>query len=84
MGNSMDSKPGRTRDEASRGDQDMEDRQSFPMGLIECAVSESNQSRKSRPHVPVQEIWSRGFQLFDDQPIVRQSQSGEQFQVGDP
>jgi len=32
---------------------------------------------------PGQEIRSRGFQLFDEQRIVRQPQPSEQFQVGD-
>jgi len=41
-------------------------------------------SRKSRLLAPVQEIRSRGFQLFGEQPTVPQPQPGEQFQVGDP
>ena len=51
--------------EASREDQDTEQRQSFPM------VGENSQSRESRPLAPVQEIRSRGFQ-FAEQTIVRQ------------
>jgi len=62
VGNSMDSEPGRTRDEASRGDQDEEDRQSFRMGSINSTVDASSQSRELRPLALVQEIRSRDFQ----------------------
>jgi len=48
----MDSGPGITRDEASRENQDMEERQSFPMGLIESTVGENSQSRELLPWRP--------------------------------
>jgi len=35
-------------------------------------VGKSSLSRESLLLAPVQEIRSRGFQLFDEQPIVRQ------------
>jgi len=82
MGNSMDNEPGITHDKVSREDQDMEDRQSFPTGSIDSTVGESSQRKESRPLVPVQAIRSRGFQLFDELPIVRQPQPDEQFQIG--
>jgi len=62
----------------------MEEPQSFPMGSIYNTVGESSQSRESRPLASVLEIRSRGFQLFDEQPIVHQPQPGEKFPVGDP
>jgi len=65
-GNSTDSELGRTRDEASREDQDTEHRQSFPIGSIDSTVGESSQSKDSWPLAPVQEILSRGLQLFDE------------------
>ena len=61
MGNSVDCEQGRTCDEASRKNQDMEKRQSFPMGSIDSAVGESIQNRQSQPLAPVQEILTRGF-----------------------
>ena len=70
MGNLVDMEPG-IRDEASREIQDMKAYQSFPMGLVDSAVGESSQNRESRPLAPVQEIRSSGFQLFDEQAIVR-------------
>jgi len=63
MGNSVDKEPGRTHDEASREEQDMEERQLFLIGSIDSTVGENSLSRESRPLAPVQEIWSRGFQL---------------------
>jgi len=47
-GNSVDKEPGRTRDEASCEDQDIEARQSFPMGSIDSTMGESSPSRGSR------------------------------------
>jgi len=81
----MVSEPRGTRDEASREDQDVKDRQSFPPGSIDSTVDESSQRGEWRPLAPVQEIQSRGLELdlFDEQPIVREPQPGEQFQVGD-
>ena len=64
----MDKEPGRTRDVASRENQDVEERQSFPTGSIDSTVGENSQNRESRTLAPVQEIWSRGFYLFDEQP----------------
>jgi len=78
----MDSVPGRTRDKASREVNDMEECQLFPMGSKDSAVSGSK-SEELWPLSPVQEIRSRGFQLFDEQPNVRQPQPGEQLHVGD-
>jgi len=75
----MDSELGRTHDKASRADQDTKDRQSFPMGSVDSAVGESSQSKESRPLSSVEEIRCRGFQLFDERPIVREPQSCEQF-----
>jgi len=72
MGNSIDNEPGRTRNETSRKDQDKKDRQSFPMGSIDSRAGESSQSKDSRLLAPIQEIRSRGFRQFDEQPIVRQ------------
>jgi len=46
-------------------------------------VGKSCQRSESLTLAPVLEIWSRGFQLFDEQSIVRQPQPGEQFQVSD-
>jgi len=80
--NLIDMEPNRTRDEASRENRDMEPRQSFPMGSVDSTVGENSQSRELRSIAPVQEIRSRGFQLFDEQPILCQPQPGEQFQVG--
>jgi len=54
----------------------------FPMGSVDSRVGEKSQSRESRPLAPVQEI--RGFQLFNEQPIVGQPQTGQQFQGEDP
>ena len=81
MGNSIDMEPGRTHDRASKKNQDMESRQSFPMGSVDSAVGENSQSRKTWPLALVQYVWSYGLQLFDEQPFVRQPQPGEQFQV---
>jgi len=78
----MDSEPGGTHDEVSREDQEMETRQSFLMGSMDSTVGDSSQSSESWPLASVQEIQSRVFQLFDEQPIVRQPQPGEQFQAG--
>jgi len=73
MANSVDMKPGRTGNEVSRQIQDTEARQLFPMGSVDSTVGENSQSRESRHLAPVQEIRSRGFQLFDEQPVVRQT-----------
>jgi len=68
----MDMEPDRTRDEASREDQDREDYELFPMDLIKSAVGENSQSRDSRPYIAlVQQIRSRGFEIFEAQPTVR-------------
>jgi len=84
MGNSKDSELVRTRDEASREDRDKEDRQSFSMGSTDSTVGKSSQRDESRPLALVQEIRSRVFHLFYEQPCnIRQPQPGEQFQVGD-
>jgi len=60
---SADSEPGigRTLVEASKEDQGMGDRQSFPIGLIDSMVVEISRSRESRPLAPAKEIRSRGF-----------------------
>ena len=80
----MDKEPGGTRDEASRDNQDVKERQSFPMGSVDSMVGESSQSRESRTLAPVQEIRSRGIQLFHEQPIVRQPQPGQHISGWDP
>jgi len=54
------------------------------MGPVDSTVGENSQIRESWPLSPVQVIRSRGFQLIDEQPIVRQPQPGEQFQGWDP
>jgi len=79
----MSSESGRTHNEVSREHKNMEDRQSFPIGSIDSTVGDSSQRGESRPRAAEQEIWSRGFQLFYAQPIARQPEPGEQFQVGD-
>jgi len=71
MENLIDSEPGRTCDEASREDHNTEDRQSFAMGSVDSTVGESSQKSESQSLTPTKEIRSRGFQLFDEQPIVR-------------
>jgi len=40
-------------------------------------------ARSRGPWRPFKKFGSRGFQLFDEQPVVRQPQPGEQFQVRD-
>jgi len=70
MVNSMDREPGRARNDASRKDQNTEDRRPFPMGSIDSTVGESSQNKESWPLAPVQVIRKRGFQLFDEQSIV--------------
>jgi len=47
MGNSINSEPDRTRDEASREDQDMEERQSLLVGSIDSTVGENSHRRES-------------------------------------
>ena len=57
VGNSVDMELGRTRDEVSREIQDMEARQSFPMGSVDSSLSENSQNRESWPRSRTSESW---------------------------
>jgi len=80
MENSVNMEPGKTRIEASREIQDMEVHEPFSIGSEDSVVGQSTDNRESWSLASVQETWSRGFQLFDKQSIVRQPQPGQQFQ----